>query len=372
MNAEKQLMPGSGVPNTPEEKITTKEWVFLVSQGISNTILVILGMGLLLNTLGTALNFEPLAQAGTLAQRLLAPALGVAIAMMLKTTTLVVGATMIAATVGANSIYFSSDVVTKTTTATGWVVDQAAGAPIITTGQPISAVLAGVFAAVLGKWLTGRTPFDMVLVPFTVAFLGSIVGLGLAAVTTPALNAVSEAIAHTMQVNPVLGAATVALAWFIFLMTPASSAALAIAVQLDPLSAGAALIGTTVAFVAFTSMSFKQNNWGGNIAQTLVTPKVQFPNILKNPLLAAGPAVIAMFTAVMAVAVFDLQAPFAIAGLGLNSLIAPLWLLANDPRGLLIVMVFGVVLPAILSFVYYKVLKSAGKTKPNDLKLEEI
>lgn len=55
-----------------------------------------------------------------------------------------------------------------------------------------------------------------------------------------------------------------ALVWFskfiatLFLMTQASSAALAVAVMLDPVSSGAALIGTTAQFVGFTIMSFRQ------------------------------------------------------------------------------------------------------------------
>lgn len=357
---------------TQSNQKTTKEYVYMVSQGISNTILVVLGMGLLLNTLGTALHWQALAEVGVLAQRLLAPALGMAIASMLGTTTLVTGATMIAATVGANSVYFTSEAIARTTTATGWVAPQLAGAPIMTAGQPVSAVLAGVFAAVLGKWLTGKTPLDMVLVPLVVSLTGSVVGLGLAAVTTPALNWVSEHLAATMQVNPMLGAMIVSVAWFLFLMTPASSAALAIAVQLDPMSAGSALIGTTVGFVAFTAMSFNQNNLGGNIAQTLVTPKVQFANLLKRPVLAFGPAVIAMVMAAIAVVSFGFKVPFAIAGLGLNSFIAPLWLMANKPQALAILGVFGVVLPALLSWGYYQFLKMFGQTRPFDLQLQEL
>jgi uncharacterized membrane protein len=354
------------------EHKTVKEYVYLVSQGVSNTILAVLGMGLLLNTFGTALHWQALTEVGLLAQRLLAPALGMAIASMLGTTTLVTGATMIASTVGANSIYFTSSALAHTTTATGWVAPQLAGAPIMTAGQPVSAVLAGLFAALLGKWLTGKTPLDMVLVPLAVSFAGSVVGLGLAAVTTPALNWVSEQLAATMQVNPVLGAMVVSVAWFFFLMTPASSAALAIAVQLDPMSAGAALVGTTVGFVAFTAMSFNQNNLGANIAQTLVTPKVQFANLLKRPVLAVGPALVAMVMAAVAVVGFHFEVPFAIAGLGLNSLIAPLWLLANNVNGLLILGVFGVALPAVLSFVYYRFLKTVGQTRQYDLRLQEL
>ncbi|KIU20105.1 MULTISPECIES: PTS transporter subunit IIC [Weissella] len=354
------------------EKKTAKEYVYLVSQGISNTILAVLGMGLLLNTLGTSLHWQALTEVGLLAQRLLAPALGMAIASMLETTTLVTGATMIASTVGANSIYFTSSALAHTTTATGWVAPQLAGAPVMTAGQPVSAVLAGLLAALLGKWLTGKTPLDMVLVPLAVSFAGSVVGLGLASVTTPALNWVSEHLAATMQVNPVLGAMVVSVAWFLFLMTPASSAALAIAVQLDPMSAGAALIGTTVGFVAFTAMSFNQNNIGANIAQTVVTPKVQFANILKRPVLAVGPAVIAMVMAAVAVVGFDFKVPFAIAGLGLNSLIAPLWLMAHNLDALGVLLLFGVVLPAALSWGYYRFLKTVGQTRQYDLRLQEL
>ncbi|MBM7543580.1 PTS transporter subunit IIC [Periweissella beninensis] len=354
------------------KKVSVKEWVYLVSQGVSNTILVVLGMGLLLNMLGTTFHWPALAQAGTLAQRLLAPALGMSIATMLKTTTLVTGATMIASTVGANAVYFTTSTANNAFTATGWVSTQAAGSAILTVGQPVSAVLAGVLAALIGKWLTGKTPLDMVLVPFAVSLLGSVAGLGLAAITTPALNAVSETLAKTMTVNPVLGSAVVAATWFIFLMTPASSAALAIAVQLDPMSAGAALIATTVGFVAFTAMSFRQNNLGANIAQTLVTPKVQFPNLLKRPILALGPVLIAMLMAVVAVVGFDFKVPFAIAGLGLNSLIAPLWLWSNNAHSFMLLVVFGIILPVVLSFFYYQLLKLGGKTMEKDLYLEEI
>ena len=353
-------------------KTSVKEWIYLISQGVSNTILVVLGMGLLLNMLGTTFHWEALAQAGTLAQRLLAPALGMSIATMLQTTTLVTGATMIAATVGANAVYFTTTTANNAFTATGWVTSQASGSVIMTVGQPVSAVLAGVLAALIGKWLTGKTPLDMVLVPFTVSLLGSIAGLGLAAVTTPALNSVSETLAKTMTVNPILGSAVVAATWFLFLMTPASSAALAIAVQLDPMSAGAALIATTVGFVAFTAMSFRQNNLGANIAQTLVTPKVQFPNLLKRPILALGPVLIAVLMAIVAVVGFDFKVPFAIAGLGLNSLIAPLWLWSNNAHSFMLLIVFGVLFPIILSFFYYQLLKLSGKTVGKDLYLEEI
>ncbi len=113
----------------------------------------------------------------------------------------------------------------------------------------------------------------MVLVPFGALAVGIGFGLVVAAVVTPALLAVSAYIAHSMQVSPVLGSMVISVVWALFLMTPASSAALAVALMLDPISSAAALIGTTAQFVGFTAMSFRQNNLGANIAQGLVTPK---------------------------------------------------------------------------------------------------
>ncbi len=342
--------------------------VFDVSTGISNAILAVLGMGLLMASLGNLLHITPLVQAGLMGQKMLAPALGVGIAIMMRANILTTGAALIAATVGSNAVYFTTASSPATHTATGW----AAGSLIMTSGQPVSAVLAALLAVFVGNWLTGKTPLDMMLVPFAATLAGTIFGLGTAAVTTPFLNWVSESLASTMKVNPFLGAFVVSVVWFLFLMTPASSAALAIAVMLDPLSGGAALIGTTAGFVVYTAMGWTQNNLGANFAQTIVTPKVQFPNLLKSPLLMFGPALIAGVSAMLAVGVFNLKVPFAIAGLGLNGFIAPIALASSNPRGLPLVAVFGIVVPVISSLIMYYLLKKAGKTKANDLHLDVV
>ncbi len=265
---------------------TVKEYAYRISAAVANAILVTLGIGLLLQTIASFVHWNALYQVGVIANDLLAPpALGVAIASQLGTNSLVMFSAMISSTVGgANAVHFTTGAVNGTT-ATGSSLMQAAGSATFATGQPVSAVLAGLVAALVGKYLTGKTPLDMMLVPFAATLTGGIAGLGLAAVTTPFLLNVSAFIAQTMQVNPLVGSICISAIWALFLMTPASSAALAIALTLDPISSAAALIGTTSQFVAFTAMSFRQNNAGANIAQGVMTPKVQFPNLLINPYL---------------------------------------------------------------------------------------
>lgn len=356
---------------TYQNSSKVKEVAYRIFAAVANAILVVLGGGLLTQTIGNLTGIHVLTLIGGEAQALLAPAIGVAVASQMNTNTLVTFASMVAATVGSNGVHFT-DTAVKGMTATGQVTAAAAGAPVLTTGQPVSAVLAALVAVLVGKYLTGKTPLDMVLVPFGALAVGIGFGLVVAAVVTPALLAVSAYIAHSMQVSPVLGSMVISVVWALFLMTPASSAALAVALMLDPISSAAALIGTTAQFVGFTAMSFRQNNLGANIAQGLVTPKVQFSNLLINPYLLVPTVVSAAVCAPIATVLFDFRSTSTLGGLGLNSLIAPIAYLSRGWAQFSTYMVFGVVVPAVLSIALYLVLKRAGFIGEKQLHLELV
>ncbi|WP_420877370.1 PTS transporter subunit IIC [Secundilactobacillus kimchicus] len=353
------------------EKMSVMDYVYKISAGVSNAVLVMLGIGLLTQSIANFVHWPALYQVGSIAQWLLAPAFGAAVASQLKTNTLVLFSAMISATVGANAVYFTSTTM-HAATATGNQMVEAAQSGIFTTGQPISAVAAGLIAALVGKYLTGKTPLDMMLVPLAATLIGSIAGLGFASVTTPALNWLSAFIAQSMQVNPVIGSIAVSLAWSLFLMTPASSAALAVAVMLDPLSSGAALIGTTAQFVGFTVISWRQNNLGANIAQGVITPKVQFPNLLANPRLAIPSFIAAGVSAPIATLFFHFKVPYTLGGLGLNSLIAPINLASSNMSMFIAYLAMGILIPAVISLIVYRVLLGLHWVKENQLHLEIV
>ncbi|MCC4358457.1 PTS transporter subunit IIC [Limosilactobacillus reuteri] len=376
INYKEALMMENQVSNskanaTYQNSSKVKEVAYRIFAAVANAILVVLGGGLLTQTIGNLTGIHVLTLIGGEAQALLAPAIGVAVASQMNTNTLVTFASMVAATVGSNGVHFT-DTALKGMTATGQATVAAAGAPVFTTGQPVSAVLAAIVAVLVGKYLTGKTPLDMVLVPFGALAVGIGFGLVVAAVVTPALLAVSAYIAHSMQVSPVLGSMVISVVWALFLMTPASSAALAVALMLDPISSAAALIGTTAQFVGFTAMSFRQNNLGANIAQGLVTPKVQFPNLLINPYLLVPTVVSAAVCAPIATVLFDFRSTSTLGGLGLNSLIAPIAYLSRGWAQFSTYMVFGVVVPAVLSIALYLVLKRAGFIGEKQLHLELV
>lgn len=337
-------------------KQSTKEYLidraYKASQGLANAVLVTLGIGLLIQSFASFTGWQGFNTIGTATQMMLAPAIGAGIAYKLGGNTLVIFSAMACSTIGSNAIKIAD------------------GAVTLTTGQPVSAVLTALIATFVGKRITGKTKLDMLSIPFAAVFVGGVSGVFLAMVTTPLLQWLSEQITASVKGSPLIGAAVIALVWSIFLMSPASSAAIAIALQLDPVSSAAALIGCTAQFVGFTAMSWKQNDIGANIAQSLITPKVQFPNLVKNPRLAIPPFISSIICAPIATTIFHFQVPYQLAGLGLNSLIAPINILANQGASVLSVFIaVGVILPVIISLVIYNGLRLIGWAKQGDLKM---
>jgi len=371
----KQVKSASNKKSAAVDKESIRDTVYKVSAAVSNAILVTLGMGLLLQTIAGFIHWAPMVQMGAITKVMLPAAFGAAIASQMKTNTMVMFSAMAASAVGANAVFFTDKAV-QGVTATGYAGAQAAGSAIITTGQPISAVLAGLIAVLFGKWLSGKTPLDMVIVPAATTIVGTVAGYYLAAVTTPILVAIGAFIASSVAVNPIIGTAVVAMVFGALTMTPASAAALAVAIGAtgvtSPEAAGAILIGTTAVFVGFPAMSFHENKIGATIAQGIVTPKIQFPNLTENPALIIPPMIGAAIAAPIATMVFHVTAPFAMAGIGFNSFIVPLALAGSNPVAFAAYMGVGVAVPIVVSFIGYRIMRKIGWAKPQQLHLEMI
>ncbi|MCT4378182.1 PTS sugar transporter subunit IIC [Leuconostoc falkenbergense] len=371
----KQVKSASNKKSAAVDKESIRDTVYKVSAAVSNAILVTLGMGLLLQTIAGFIHWAPMVQMGAITKVMLPAAFGAAIASQMKTNTMVMFSAMAASAVGANAVFFTDKAV-QGVTATGYAGTQAAGSAIITTGQPISAVLAGLIAVLFGKWLSGKTPLDMVIVPAATTIVGTVAGYYLAAVTTPILVAIGAFIASSVAVNPIIGTAVVAMVFGALTMTPASAAALAVAIGAtgvtSPEAAGAILIGTTAVFVGFPAMSFHENKIGATIAQGIVTPKIQFPNLTENPALIIPPMIGAAIAAPIATMVFHVTAPFAMAGIGFNSFIVPLALAGSNPVAFAAYMGVGVAVPVVVSFIGYRIMRKIGWAKPQQLHLEMI
>jgi uncharacterized membrane protein len=327
--------------------------IFKGSNGVALGIFITLPIGLLLKTFGTLTGWSVLTTIGTICIVLMAPAIGLGIAYMLEASPLVIFSSMIASTIGSGAI-----------TIVGTSV-------MIKSGDPIGALLTAIVATYIGKRISGKTPLDMILTPFATILVSGLVGLGLSKFITPILTSMGAFIKTSTEGSPLIASIILAVVWGLFLVSPASSVALAIALNLNGIAGGAVLAGCAAHYVGFSIISWKENNLGGVLAQGLCTPKVQLPNITKNPMILIPTLLSSAVAGPVSALVFGIQAPKEVVGLGIGALVAPMQLLTiYDWKFIIPAMLISLILiPAVISPTIYLLLKKKGFIKEGDLKL---
>ncbi|MFL2096562.1 PTS transporter subunit IIC [Marinilactibacillus psychrotolerans] len=330
-----------------------KRNVLKVSSGVANAIFVTIGIGFLFGTLGDMFGLPILVTIGSIARVLLAPALGAGIAYNMQANTLTLFAAMASSTIGGGAI--------KVTEAGFMIVG----------GDPIGALIAGVIATWIGKKLTGTSPLDMMSIPTLSLLGGGLAGIGLTQVITPILLSVSEFVSNGVAGSPVIGSSVMAVLFGLILMSPLSSAALSIALALSPMASGAMLIGTTAQYFVFSIVSVKENNLGGYIAQGLCTPKVQLPNIIKNPKILIGPTIASAICGPIATVLLGFQTIPEMGGVGFAAGVAPLWVINNSGlQSFGVYLLCGAILPILITLGINNLLYTSKAIKAGDMALK--
>ncbi|MBC1418673.1 PTS transporter subunit IIC [Listeria fleischmannii] len=327
---------------------------YKASMGIANAVLVTLGMGLLLQTIGNLVGLDFLVKIGAIGKNMLIPGLGIGIAICLRANTLVVISAAASAVIGGGGILALEN-----------------GGFAIAGGEPVGAILAVLVAVWTGKRVSGKTKFDMIVIPGVSLLAGGLSGILFAKIMTPILVTASGFITSLVSGSPIISSMVIAAVFGLLILSPASSAALAIALQLDPTASAAALIGCSVQFASFAILSFRDNNWGGFFAQLIITPKLQTANIIRKPSLMLIPLLTALVAGPIGVLVFNLQATAEIAGMGLCAFVAPLYLIANyGIETFLAFVLVAVIFPAAVALIVRPILLRNEKLKTGDLKIE--
>ena len=252
-------------------------------------------------------------------------------------------------------------------------------------GGPLAVYFVAVVASECGKLVSKETKVDILVTPIATILLG----IGFAAlVASPigkAASAVGAAIMWATELHPFLMGIVVSALVGIALTLPISSAAICAALGLTGLAGGAAVAGCCAQMVGFAVMSFKENRWGGLVAQGIGTSMLQMPNILKNIRIWIPPTLASMITGPIATCLFKLEmngSPVS-SGMGTCGFVGQIgvysgWvadvasgakaaITAMDWVGLVLICF---VLPALLSLCFCQILRKIGWIRENDLKLE--
>lgn len=325
-----------------------------MAQGLFASLLI----GTIISTIGTQAGLPVLEEIGGFAKSMAGPAMAVAIGYALKAPPLVL---------------FSL-------TAVGSASNTMGGE-----GGPLAVLLIAIVAAELGKLVSKKTPVDILVTPLTTILAGSALAYLCAPAIGTAAASVGSLIMWATDLQPFFMGIFVSVLVGVALTLPISSAAICAALGLTGLAGGAAVAGCCAQMVGFAVISFRENKWGGLVAQGLGTSMLQVPNIIKNPRIWIAPTLASAVTGPLATCLFGMEmngAPIS-SGMGTCGLVGQIgvysgWLTdiaagtksavtAMDWAGLILICF---VLPAVLSFVFDLGLRKLGWVKDGDMKLD--
>ncbi len=325
-----------------------------MAQGLFASLLI----GTILSTLGQQIGVPVLEQIGGFASSVKGAAMAIAIGYALHCPPLVL---------------FSL-------AAVGYAADTLGGA-----GGPLAVLLIAIVSAELGKVVSKETKVDILVTPIVTICSGALLSIWCAPAIGKAASSVGQAIMWATELQPFFMGILVSVIVGIALTLPISSAAICAALSLTGLAGGAAVAGCCAQMVGFAVMSFRENRWGGLVAQGVGTSMLQMGNIVKNPRIWIPPTLASAITGPLATCFFKMQMNGAAvsSGMGTCGFVGQIgvytgWvndvangvkagITAFDWIGLILICF---VLPALLTWLISLPLRKIGWIKKDDLKLD--
>ncbi len=252
-------------------------------------------------------------------------------------------------------------------------------------GNPIGAYVVTMLVVEIVGLYAGKTKLDILLIP-----LGALIlSFGGVFVSYPFIwlvNQLGELIALATKAAPFVMGVVVAVIMGIVLTMPTSSAAIWVAVAnpilTNPLAAGyesmlvaggAATVGCAAHMVGFAVASYRENGFGGLIAQGLGTSMLQIPNIMKKPVLMLPMIITSAILGPLSTCIFGLKCGASGGGMGTSGLVGvfDLFKYTEGALGIVGIILLMIVLPAVLNIIISEFMRKKGWIKEGDMKLPE-
>ncbi len=325
-----------------------------VLNGMTLGLFASLLIGLIIKQIGTFLNNDILIVFGSVSQKLMGPAIGGGVAFSVGASPLGIFASIVTGAIGAGSITFDGQLA------------------IINTGEPVGAFIASLMGAEASKIISGKTKVDIVLVPITTILVGGFVGKFVAPYMTSFMDYVGRFINMATQLHPIPMGIVISVVMGMILTLPISSAAIAISLKLSGIAAGASVVGCACNMIGFAVISFRENGFGGLIAQGLGTSMLQVPNIIRNPAIWIPAIVSSAILGPVSTYILKMESNMIGAGMGTSGLVGQFGVIdvmGSSMEVWLMILFMHFILPAIISFIVYKWMRKRGYIRTGDMKL---
>lgn len=342
-------------------------------------------IGTIFGTLAIYTKLEFLATIATYAKAATGMAIGVAIAHRLSAPPLVIYS---AAAVGAMANAMGA--IIKDGAILSWAATGASSelGGVFYASGPAGAFFAVLFACEIGKLVSKTTKVDILVTPVVTLLVGFFASWLFAPIVAYVMYYLGVFIAVATTYLPAIMGIVVSVVMGIILTLPISSAAICAMIfsasALDAailsgtsegflLAGGAAVAGCCAQMVGFAVASFRENKWGGVVAQGIGTSMLQMGNIMKKPIIWLPATLASAITGPVSTCLFKLKCTGVSAGMGTCGFVGPIGVFTDmgfTPLSISGVITVCIVLPAILSLVFSEAMRKFGWIEDGDLKLD--
>lgn len=343
---------------TNTNKITVKTFLNKILAGTATGIIV----GLIPNAVVSAILklFGQNPMTATINQALLifqcaTPLLiGALIAIQFKMEPLDVAIVGAAAYVGSGVTKFVPQIVNPATKVQGVFVSAGTGDLINTM---ITAATAVGFLLLVGQHFGS---VKIVAAPIFVGGGAGLIGMLILPYVSKITTWLGTVINSFTNLQPILMCILISCMFAVLIISPISTVAIGMAIQLNGISAGAAAMGVAATTLVLVVHSWRTNKSGVTIAIALGAMKMMMPNLFRYPIIILPTLITAALSAIP-VALFHVSGTPVSAGFGLVGLVGPLASLdagkasINIVMALIVWIVFPVVVAMICRFLFEKV-----------------
>lgn len=243
-------------------------------------------------------------------------------------------------------------------------------------GEPLGAFIAAYVAVEIGALVAGKTKVDIIVTPLCCILAGAAAGYFIGPYISQAMVWLGNLVNINVQKYPFFGGMAISVLMGVILTLPISSAAIGVSMGISGLAAGAATIGCCCNMVGFAVISYRENKFGGLIAQGLGTSMLQVPNLVKKPILWIPPVISSAILGPVASCLLKMVSNPVGSGMGSAGLVGQFMaydsMVANglSPAiSILEIIAMHFVLPAVLTLAVAEGMRKLNLIKTGDLKL---
>ncbi|MBX7360779.1 PTS sugar transporter subunit IIC [Clostridium chauvoei] len=228
------------------------------------------------------------------------------------------------------------------------------------TGDIINTMLTASIAVIL-ILLVGEKfgSVSIILTPILIGAGSGLIGLLILPYVKGFTAIIGNGINSFTNLQPILMSILIACSFAVLIISPISTVAIGMAIQLNGISAGAAAMGVAATTIVLVVHSWKVNKPGLTMAVGLGAMKMMMPNLFRYPIILV-PVLFTAAISAIPVALFNVMGTASSSGFGLVGLVGPLASI-NAGLNIILAIVVWFVIPTIASIIslvlFEKVLK---------------